>query len=456
MDVTRTRRRQRSTPYALEDPTSWTKARLKAALASRGVTFRSNASKAELLSLYNNGTRLPADDTQDLSGVDNSDEMAPRDSTTGYSDGTDAVLHETVRNLTETVVTLNERFNRFANANEISTTLNRTAPSPAQATCSSDFHVRDPVRNTQHTLQTALAEMHNPGTVSAGTLGGMSGRPVVSEQTCSFTKHAYGYSLESLPFIETISPKLRQKIIEGKYVNLATLLIPYYNGPEQKEANTSCCKSDKVDPRLHKMLTLPEFIQAFGIYKNIMCEAFPQRRPELDLYERDIVDMASRYGGHGFYEYHKQFSSTAAAHLEYHNRPVDWSIRNNSLFCNIFANQKPNSCYLCNSTAHNTAFCPLQMNDRDATYSFYGQRMRGNSDFLGRTIHNVTGEICNHFNTDMGCSRGSFCRFVHVCISCKRNHPKTKCPESKNGIAFNNNQKRTKKGQSQTSAGASA
>ena len=40
-------------------------------------------------------------------------------------------------------------------------------------------------------------------------------------------------------------------------------------------------------------------------------------QPELDLYERDIVDMATRYGGTTFYEYHNQFSAREAAYLKY-------------------------------------------------------------------------------------------------------------------------------------------
>ncbi len=63
----------------------------------------------------------------------------------------------------------------------------------------------------------------------------------------------------------------------------------------------------KSDPRLNTVLSISQFIQAFGIYKNIMCKAHPQRRPELDAYERDILEMSSRFGGVGFYEYHKTF-----------------------------------------------------------------------------------------------------------------------------------------------------
>ena len=35
-----------------------------------------------------------------------------------------------------------------------------------------------------------------------------------------------------------------------------------------------------------------QFYRAFGIYKRVMCETYPQRRAEeLDLYEADIGDI---------------------------------------------------------------------------------------------------------------------------------------------------------------------
>jgi hypothetical protein len=138
---------------------------------------------------------------------------------------------------------------------------------------------------------------------------------------------------ESLPLVETISPQLRQNITAGRDVNLAALLIPNYTGHCSDNIDEN---QNKPDPRLNRSLSIGEFVRAFSIFRSVMCSAFPQRRNELDLYERDIVDMATRYSGRGFYEYHRQFSLQAAAHLRYNNIMVNWSVRNNSLFCNIF------------------------------------------------------------------------------------------------------------------------
>lgn len=54
--------------------------------------------------------------------------------------------------------------------------------------------------------------------------------------------------------------------------------------------------------------------------------------------------MATRYPRKGFYEYHSQFSLMLAFHLKFHNILVDWSVRNITLFCKIFANDKVPTC----------------------------------------------------------------------------------------------------------------
>ena len=83
------------------------------------------------------------------------------------------------------------------------------------------------------------------------------------------------------------------------------------------------------------------FKQYHLIWGNKSLKVGTSIQPELDLLERDIVDMATRYGGTTFYEYHNQFTARAAAYLKYHNIPIHRSVRNNTLFCNIFANESP-------------------------------------------------------------------------------------------------------------------
>jgi hypothetical protein len=244
---------------------------------------------------------------------------------------------------------------------------------------------------------------------------------------------ARGYAAVSLPFVETISPQLRKNTIAGNDINLAALLIPYYSGTGINESNFSDDKTSKPDPRANRSLSIGEFIQAFSVYKNIMCSSYPHRRSELDLYARDIVDMASRYAGRGFYEYHKKFSADAAAHLRYNNTTVDWSIRNNTLFCNIFANTRPNACNVCGSTFHVTGFCGQSVS---AQTKIHVNQKQTEPDTFGRESINYLGrEICNNFNGARGCMSPK-CRNFHVCLLCKGKHSRMSCSQAKNeGVA---------------------
>ena len=50
-------------------------------------------------------------------------------------------------------------------------------------------------------------------------------------------------------------------------------------------------RRDRKDHRLDRALAITQFYKAFGIYKRVMCEAFPLHRGELDLYEADIGNI---------------------------------------------------------------------------------------------------------------------------------------------------------------------
>ena len=82
--------------------------------------------------------------------------------------------------------------------------------------------------------------------------------------------------------MESISPKLKKQIIEGRDVDLAALLRKDY---ESVQADSSLRTSSgleinlpgKKDARLHNSWSLKEFACAFGKYKRVLCRVFPQR-----------------------------------------------------------------------------------------------------------------------------------------------------------------------------------
>lgn len=110
--------------------------------------------------------------------------------------------------------------------------------------------------------------------------------------------------------MSTLSNQMRSNIIQGKDINLASLLLP---SPASNRQMVECgdvsmfLKSS--DPRLQRNLTFGEFAIAFGIYRDVLCQAYPDHRKEFDLYLSMMADFNQRYGGTLFYEYHKSFAA---------------------------------------------------------------------------------------------------------------------------------------------------
>lgn len=134
------------------------------------------------------------------------------------------------------------------------------------------------------------------------------------------------------------------------------------------------------------------------------------------------------------------------------NKPVDWSLRDNTLFCDIFANTKPNECILCGTTVHTTPFCPELVGDNTTSRGNFNHTNNQSrlpvppqartmeqryvksdlSDRYDRPImYHLGRPICNNFNSVKGCSIMR-CFNLHVCLNCKKQHPKTQCSFSKN------------------------
>lgn len=70
-----------------------------------------------------------------------------------------------------------------------------------------------------------------------------------------------------------------------------------------------------ADLRLTRDMTVDEIVVAFGIYRDVICSVYPERRQELDTYLALIGDLNLRYGKNIFYQYHECFFSQVALYI---------------------------------------------------------------------------------------------------------------------------------------------
>ena len=238
---------------------------------------------------------------------------------------------------------------------------------------------------------------------------------------------------DSLPAISTVSPTLRRKIQEGKYVNLALLLLP-----NQDSVETRISEFDgsvfhlKDDPRLTRSLTLGEFIQAFGIFKDVHCENNDAKRRQLDGHEQIVIELAALYGGTAHYDYHKLFAARVAAYAE-RGQHMRWDMKDSRLFSMCSSGRRTRTCNVCHSVTNNTDLCPsLADNMRRQPAKNHSQVLfdrKTNTDVRGRPrILSDGKEICNNYN-DFGCTRPR-CPFAHICSNCFKKHTKAQCKNS--------------------------
>ena len=263
----------------------------------------------------------------------------------------------------------------------------------------------------------------------------------------SSTQHGFqGVRSDSFSNVDIISPILQKQIIEGKDINLASLLIPKYECPQTNNILANGIElnvSGKPDPRLNRKLSLQEFIRAFGKFKRVMTTVFPDRRAELDAYQDDIIDICNFFGDK-FYDYHKMFSAKAATLLREKFVKIDWSKRDRDILNLVTAGASINICNICNMADHTTAFCSLQTsgnyqshfnkNSRQFEASIDSGPSSDKLDKNGRTRVYFKGEeVCNNFNTARGCTRIN-CSYRHVCSKCNlSNHSLPNCRVSNKG-----------------------
>lgn len=85
---------------------------------------------------------------------------------------------------------------------------------------------------------------------------------------------------------------IRKDILEGKDINLASLLISVQDLAKNKSYTSGdvFVVLKAKDPRRNSKLSITEFVLAFGMFRDMLCSANPVRREEMDLYLHAVVD----------------------------------------------------------------------------------------------------------------------------------------------------------------------
>ena len=239
---------------------------------------------------------------------------------------------------------------------------------------------------------------------------------------------------DTVPHINTVDDNTKSKIHAGKYINLASLLLPAQESGDYRladELTGTSCKTYKPDPRLQRNLNFAEFTRAFKTYKDVFCEAWPNRRSQLDQHEHTVGELFNLYGGYVHYEYHKHFAARVAALAE-RGIHIDWGIPDTKIYMTCTSGRRCRSCEQCGMLSHDTATCPsLAVQDTDTMSTTNQTVRRTNTDSYGRLrIRHQGQELCNNFNGD-GCLRPR-CNFLHICASCfGKGHSKSDCKKAK-------------------------
>ena len=262
-------------------------------------------------------------------------------------------------------------------------------------------------------LEEKLAKNCASSVVDAGSFVGSSGNSDTAITTsATSTSVSPGVCLGSVPNVVILPPEMKANIRSQQNINLAALLIAagsdenFTTAPRTIEVGGQSIELKPLkDHRLYRMLTLSEFVRAFSIYRDELCESFPHKRKEFDAYMSFIVGLSQQFGGGVFYNYHLKFSKKAAYYTNVLNVNVDWSKPDDGIRNEVTSGKRINSCGLCGSIEHDAHFCQLASSSKP----------HDKREQVSKTWK------CKSFNSPKGCTFKQ-CKYDHSCMICESPH----------------------------------
>ena len=233
---------------------------------------------------------------------------------------------------------------------------------------------------------------------------------------------------------ENLPAKQREKILAGKFVEMAALLPQNYT----KESDTVYRITKRgirpAKQRLSKFISLGQWNQAFGVYKSVLienAETLMEAKTlvkQLETYHRDINTMANQ--GSQWRDYDRVFRSDMAEKRS----GVTFGTLRHDIMLNVANNATPPQY----ETQRFRARRDRQSVPRNRTSFRNDTVFRSDPSF--RSDVRKQGNECFKFNSQRGCPFPE-CKFRHSCSKCGGTHPAVRC--FKTGKQYKSQQNRS-------------
>ena len=188
--------------------------------------------------------------------------------------------------------------------------------------------------------------------------------------------------------------------------------------PTQQEDGTFVLiakKSEREKSLSWRVLSPTEFTNAFTRFKEVILERFPHR--SRDAYLTNIIDLATKYTGKAYWQYHTQFSKQAAS-LWARGIPVDWSVVDPIILHKAIASERALFCDHCQDALHSTSACPFSLVSLAPLVPKPKSDSTNNKPPWQKIYHKGV-EVCGIFNhRETGCNLKT-CNYAHVCLFCQ-------------------------------------
>ena len=235
----------------------------------------------------------------------------------------------------------------------------------------------------------------------------LAGESAPPGESAPLASHALATTL-STPLAAHVSARLKEKIWEGRAIDMRSLLIRndfYADSDSDDERPKKRAKASKREPGSNPALQIAEFSSAFLTYTAIIAERHPDQIPGLLKHLSTVQRMARELGHDAWRAYDQRFRV-----LKQHDPSLAWGLTHIELYTEV-------------AIAHAVRHAKPAKQQRP----FRAARSSDAGDYPRRY------NTCYVFQRDGSCPLGAECPYgsTHSCYECKGRHATRTCSKYK-------------------------